>query len=88
MVRAGDVGQVLLGSDTGGLRHVVELAGAGERATAVEDDAGALGAENAGELGVEPEVVTNLQADGPEARVEDGQLSAVGERDSLGHPRE
>src|SRR5262249_2032217 len=58
-VRAGGVDQVLLRVRARGVHHVVALALALERRAAVDDDASTLQREDARQLRVEPEVVTD-----------------------------
>src|SRR5262249_2041325 len=82
------IDEVLLCSDAGGLHHVVALARSREGAASIEDQASALEGEDAAELGVEPEVVTDLNPDGPEASWEDRQLVAGSKHQAFRDPRQ
>ena len=86
-VGAGRVHLVLQRADLGGVHEVLALAGAGERRRAVDDELRALQGEDARQLGVEPEVVTDEHADRSPSGVPDGQRVARRERDAFGDPR-
>ena len=85
-VGARGVDEVLLGADTRRVHHVVALARPREGPAAVDDQPRALQREDPRQLGVEPEVVTDLHADRTEAGREDGQARTRPEQHALEHP--
>src|SRR5215211_1254808 len=80
------VDEILLRAHARGLHHVVTFAGPRERAAGIQDEPRPLESQDPAQLGVEPEVVTDLHADRAEARREHRKPRPGPEDDPLGHP--